>query len=160
MVRSVGTSALASPRAIRPTKPRDFGERAFSSALISLDPPGGTRDDRSARPEMAPSDWHARAINNVANDRRGRPELTGLKKRLTQYSVGQDRHGQRFDVVRNDEISARDQGQALGRPVQRQRPASAHADVQGLASRGQVNDVQQVLRDGVSDPDLSHSLLK
>ena len=117
-------------------------------------------DDRSARPGMAPSDWHARAVNDVANDRLGHPELTGLEKRLTQYSVSQDRHGQRFDVVRNDEITARDQGQALGRPVQRQGPASAHADVQVLASPGHVNDVQQVLRDGVIDPDLSHSLLK
>ena len=52
-------------------------------------------DDRSARPGMTPSDWHARAVNDVANDRLGRPELTGLEKRLAQYSVGQDRHGQR-----------------------------------------------------------------
>ena len=54
----------------------------FSSAAIAS-PPGGTLDDRSARPELPPSRRHADAVDDVANDRLGRPELAGLEKRLT-----------------------------------------------------------------------------
>ncbi len=66
----------------------------------------------------------------------------------------QHRDGQRLDVVGDHVVAARDQRQALRRPVERQGPAGADADVQVLPLAGRVDDVEQVVGDRVVDPDL------
>ena len=83
----------------------------------------------------------------------GRAELAGLEERLADDPVRQHGHGQRLDVVGHHVVPARDQGQALRGPVERQGPAGADADVQVLALAGRVDDVEQVVGDRVVDPD-------
>ena len=103
------------------------------------------------------SGGNADTVDQVADDRLGGGELAGLEERLAHDAVRQHRHGERLDVVGDHVIAPRDQRQALRGAVEGQGPSGADADVQVLALAGGVHEIEQVVGDGVVDPDLTHA---
>ena len=50
------------------------------------------------------SSRNADAVDNVADDRLGRPKFAGLQERLTHNPVREHRYHERLDVIRHDVV--------------------------------------------------------